>query len=115
MARPIRVTVDSVSASAPVIMNTYNQPTNVGIGVKLNGATTGTYTVQHTFDDPFASGFTSNAVWYDYTPDLASKTANEDGNYAFPVTAIRLNVTVLSSGAPTAPNTITMTVIPSGY
>lgn len=109
MARPIRVTVDSVSASAPVIMNTYNQPTNVGIGVKLNGATTGTWSVQHTFDDPFASGFTSNAVWYPYT-DLTNITTNEDGNYAFPVTAIRLNVTVLSGGG-----TITMTVIPSGY
>jgi len=109
MARPIRVTVSSVSASQPIVMNTYNQPSSVGIGVKLNGATTGTWSVQHTFDDPFASGFEANAVWYPYT-DLTNITTNEDGNYLFPVTAIRLNVTVISAGG-----SITMTVIPAGY
>jgi hypothetical protein len=113
MARPIRVTVGSVAASSSIILNTYNTPLNLGLGVKLDGATTGTYSVEHTFDDPFASGFASSAVWYPYT-DLTSKTANADGNYSFPVTAVRLNVSVISSGAGTAPNTITMTVIPAG-
>jgi hypothetical protein len=114
MARPIRITVGAVGASAPVVVSTFADPINIGIGVKFNGATTGTWSVQHTFDDPFDPGFAANAVWYPYT-DLTNIAINEDGNYAFPVTAIRLNVLTLSSGAPTAPNTITMTVIPAGF
>lgn len=108
MARPIRVTVGSISTSNAIILSTYNTPLNLGLGVKLDGLTTGTYSVDHTFDDPFASGFASGAVWYPYT-DLQGRTANADGNYSFPVTAVRLNVSAISAGG-----TITMTVIPAG-
>lgn len=80
-------------------------PFNIGLGVTVSG--TVTYTVQHTFDDVFASGFDpSSATWFDH-PTLAADTANADGNYAYPVTGIRVSVT---AGTGTA----TLTIIQAG-
>ena len=73
----------STSAS---VMNTNTTPFNVGFGVVVSG--TVNYTVQHTFDDP-AIGFTT---WFDH-PAIAGKSDDQDGNYAFPVSGIRITVT----------------------
>lgn len=73
-------------------MNTNTNPFNVGFGVIVSGVVD--YTVQHTFDDP-AVGFTT---WFNH-PTIAAQIANADGNYAFPVTGIRVTV---NSGAGTA-------------
>lgn len=73
-------------SSSAIVMNTNATPFNVGFGVITDG--TVTYTVQHTFDDP-ASGFTT---WFDH-PTIFDQTDNQDGNYAFPVTGIRVTVT----------------------
>lgn len=75
----------AVGSSNPAVMNTNISPFNVGFGVIVTG--TVNYTVQHTFDDP-AVGFTT---WFDH-PTIASKAINQDGNYAFPVTGIRITV-----------------------
>ena len=76
--------------TAPVPMDQYISPFNVALGIVPAG--TATYTVQHTFDDPFASDFDpATATWFNH-PDLTSESGNNDGNYAFPVRAIRLNV-----------------------
>ena len=61
-------------------------PIYVGFGVIVDG--TVTYTVQHTFDDP-AVGFTT---WFSH-PSVVDQVANDDGNYAFPVTGVKLLVT----------------------
>jgi hypothetical protein len=66
-------------------MNTNCTPFNVGFGVVVTG--TANFTVQHTFDDP-AIGFTT---WYPH-PTAAAQATTQDGNYAFPVTAIRITV-----------------------
>lgn len=79
-------------STAPLVMNTNTNPFNVGFGVVVSGVVT--YTVQHTFDDP-AVGF---STWFPH-PTIAAQIANADGNYAFPVTGIRLTVT---AGAGTA-------------
>ena len=79
-------------STSPVVANTNTSPFNVGFGVIVSG--TVNYTVQHTFDDP-AAGFTT---WFPH-PTIASLGANADGNYAFPVTGIRLTV---NSGGGTA-------------
>ena len=81
-----------VGSSPALVMNTNISPFNVGFGVKVTGEVT--YTVQHTFDDP-AVGF---SIWYSH-PTIASETDNQDGNYAFPVTGIKVLVT---AGAGTA-------------
>ena len=80
----------SSGVTAPIPMDQYISPFNVGFGIAPSG--TATYTVQHTFEDPFASDFdAATAVWFNH-PDIASESGNNDGNYAFPVRAIRLNV-----------------------
>jgi hypothetical protein len=83
--------VSGVDVSPPAVLDTYISPFNVGFGVVVTG--TVTYTIQHTFDDPFASTFTpASAVWFPHE-DLVNQTTSQDGNYAFPVRAIRINQT----------------------
>ena len=86
------VSKTGVGSSASLVMNTNISPFNVGFGVIISG--TVNYTVQHTFDDP-AVGF---STWFSH-PTIASETTNQDGNYAFPVTGIKL---LVNSGDGTA-------------
>lgn len=106
--RPIRVTVASQTASAPVPLDHFQGPFNVGIAVVLSAGASLTYSVEHTFDDVFAPGFNaSTATWFPNS-GLSAKTTTLDGNYAFPIMALRLNVTTYGSG------TATMTAIQAG-
>lgn len=75
-----------VGSSDAIVMNTNISPFNVGFGCVV--ADSATYTIQHTFDDP-GVGFTT---WYSH-PTVAAETSNADGNYAFPVTGIKILVT----------------------
>lgn len=86
------VSKTGVGSSSALGMNTNISPFNVGFGVVVSG--TVNYTVQHTFDDP-AVGFTT---WFSH-PTIASLAANADGNYAFPVTGIKV---LVNSGTGTA-------------
>lgn len=106
--RPIRITVASQAASAPIPLDHYQGPFNVGIAVVVSAGATLTYSVEHTFDDVFAPGFSAaSATWFPNS-GLASKATTLDGNYAFPIMAVRLNVTAYTSG------NATMTVIQAG-
>ena len=61
--RPMNLSTSGVSVSAPAVMNYLNSPFNVGFGVVVTG--TVTYTVQHSFDDPFTSTYTpAAATWF---------------------------------------------------
>ena len=103
--RPITVAKTGAGSTNPVPMNLFSTPFNVGIGVVVSG--TVNYTVQHTFDNIWAEGYNpSSGTWFNHA-SLATQASNQDGNYAFPVTAIRLTV---NSGAGTA----TMTVVQAG-
>ena len=79
------VSKTGVGSSSAIVMNTNISPFNVGFGVIVSG--TVDYTVQHTFDDP-AVGF---STWFSH-PTVAGETTNQDGNYAFPVTGIKVLV-----------------------
>jgi len=106
--RPIRVAVNGQTASRVIPLDTYQVPFNVSIGVVLSVGASLTYSVEHTFDNVQADGFDpSTATWFS-NAGLSTKTTSLDGNYSFPVTAMRLNVTTYSSG------TATMTVIQAG-
>jgi len=108
MARPIRVSVGAVAVSAPIPLNNYSTPFNVGIGCDLSAGGSATYTVQYTFDDVFAAGFVAaSAAWFDLT-GITAQVADKDGSITAPCTAVRLNVTIWASG------TVTMTVIQAG-
>jgi hypothetical protein len=80
--------------------------TQAQFAVAIGCVATGTvnFKVQHTFDDQDAIAG-STATWFDHS-SLVNKTASSDGNYAFPVTAVRL---VINSGTPTY--SVVMTVI----
>ena len=109
MARPVRVTVGSVASSNVIPLNTYGDPFNVGIGCDVSAGGSLTYTVQHTFDNVQSETFNpATATWYSNST-LVAQTTDKDGNYAFPVTGVRLTVTAWTSG------TVTMTVIQAGY
>ena len=86
------VSQTGVGSSSALVMNTEVTPFNVGFGVLVTG--TVNYTVQHTFDDP-SVGFTT---WFSH-PTVASQSTNQDGNYAFPVTGIKV---LVNSGDGTA-------------
>ena len=80
------VSKTGTGSSSALVMNTNISPFNVGFGVVVTG--TVTYTIQHTFDDP-AVGFTT---WFSH-PTVVDETTNQDGNYAFPVTGVKVLVT----------------------
>lgn len=94
------VSQTGVGSSSAIVMNLNATPFNVGFGVIKSG--TVDYTVQHTFDDP--AGSLSN--WFPH-PTVAAAIANADGNYAFPVTAIRVT---MNSGD----GTVTLKLIQAG-
>ena len=81
--------------TAPVPLDQYISPFNVSLAIVPAG--TSTYTVQYTFDDPFATDFTpATATWFNH-PDLTAESGNNDGNFAFPVRATRLNVSATTA------------------
>ena len=94
------VSQTGTGSSSAIVTNTNCTPFNVGFGVVVTG--TVNYTVQHTFDDP-AVGFTT---WFSH-PTVAAQSTNQDGNYAFPVTGIKL---LVNSGTGTA----TMNLVQAG-
>jgi hypothetical protein len=101
--RAVSVTVSSVAASQPVPMGIHVTPFNVGFGVVVTG--TVTYNVEHTFDNIYDP--TVTPTWFQHSTVTAQST-NKDSNYAFPVRAIRLNVTANTAG------TATLTLIQAG-
>lgn len=100
--RPIRLTQAGVGSTDPIPLDIHTHPFNVGVGCILTG--TATYSVEHTFDDPFASDFVAASANWLPNSGITAKTASSDGNYAFPVRAVRLTI---ASGA----GSVQMTVI----
>ena len=90
--RPVRVTQTGVGVSVPIPIDQYQGPTNIGLGVVINGAAT--VTIEHTFDDVFDPAFNpATATWFPH-PTLVNIVANTDSNYAAPPVACRINQTV---------------------
>jgi hypothetical protein len=102
--RPISVTVSGVGSSVAIPTDYYANPFNIGFAVVISG--TVDYTVEHTFDniqDPNAT-----ITWFPH-PTVFNELANQDGNYAFPVTAVRLTNNAGTTGS------ATFTVIQAGF
>ena len=96
--RPQVITKSGSTGTTAWIPLDYKQsPFNVGFAVTV-GAGVLTYSVEHTFDDVFDTSITPVAFTHS---SVAAQTTNKDGNYAFPVRAIRLNVTAWTSGGAT--------------
>lgn len=93
-----------VSVSPAFVVDRFNNPTNIGIGVVVSGNNT-IADVQHTFADVTSLNINSavSAVAWINHATLVSATQSGapngayDGNYAFAPTAIRLRVRALAS------------------
>ena len=123
-ANPVRIQLTQSSSTGGYGLCTPDysiRPFNIGIGCVVSTAmtaSTGTYSIQHTFDYTGSSAFiSSNATWFENS-GISSKTANQDGNYAYSVSAIRLNVTSTSTQGATAssvqPYLVLATIIQAG-
>lgn len=102
--RPIQVVKTGTGTTNAIPLDVYISPFNIGFGVEVSAGATVNYKVQHTFDNVFDA--TVTPVWFDH-PTVTGQIANADGNYAFPVTAVRLNATANNG-------TLTFTVIQAG-
>lgn len=74
-------------------------PFSVSFGVDITG--TIDYDVQHRFDNIWDGTLTvgqGDSGWFDHA-SVAAKTADADGNYAYPVTALRVKLNSLTAGA----------------
>jgi len=91
-------------SSAFIPMNLDTNPFNVGFGAVVTGSAT--YQIQHTFDNPWT---TASPTWFTHPSFSTAQTTSLDGNYAFPVAAIKILTT---SGTNTG--TVTLTVIQAG-
>ena len=103
--RTITLTSTGTAVSAAAPMDIHQSPFNVGMGLVISG--TVNVKVQHTFGDILNTAAAS-LTWFDH-PTMTALTASADGNYAFPVTAIRLNQ---ASGSGTATLTIAQAGMP---
>jgi len=102
----VEVGVAGTGISRAVPMDIHQNGFSVGLGLDVTGTINAT--VQHTFDDPFSATFNPyTATWFDHS-SIASKTADTDGNYAYPCRAIRLKVNSSSGGS------AILTIIQSG-
>lgn len=91
--RPMTATTSGVSTSNVIPFDYLRNGFSVGIGCVVTG--TVTYTIQHTFDNVQSPTYTpASGTWFNHDDAaLVNATANANGNFAFPITAARVNQT----------------------
>jgi hypothetical protein len=110
---PWRFTVTGLStdfgypSSGVLVPDIAVRPFNIGLGTIVNSSAV-TFSVEHTFDNTLTTFISSNLTWFPNT-GITAKSTNTDGNYAYPVMGIRLNVTAGSSTG-----TVTLVAIQAG-
>ena len=78
--RPVVYTVTGVGNSPVYAMDLYISPANVGLAVIVTG--TITYTVQYTFDNVFAAGYSpASGNWFNHPTLTGSASANSNVSY----------------------------------
>lgn len=94
--RVYTTTLNAVGISTPFIMSAEISPVNITLETAVLGGS-GVFGVQYTLDDgqayPDVATYNANATWWDHATLGAGSTASGVGNIAFPVKAVRLNVT----------------------
>ena len=98
-------TIAAATATPVYPMNQYPTPSNASFAVEALDGGDLTYTVQHTLDEISARAVSaggSGLNFFDHSDVSginASGGAAREGNYAFPVVGVRLNVTAVSGSA----------------
>ena len=107
MGMPALITTNGTGTSSIWFPDWMQNPFNVGIQCVVTG--TATFNIEHTLDNieiitstnPFSGNANAttaaNATWV-ANPGITSATTTINGNYAFPVRALRINV--LSASGP---------------
>lgn len=92
--QPIQVTVTGTGVSTAFLPDYMQNPFQISIGCVL-GTAAGTFSVQHCFDyqTVYSTAWngSTGVTWFNNS-GITNATASISGNYAFPVAAIRLNV-----------------------
>ena len=89
----------TVPAIGPTFVVDYLKVTTGGIAMAAVVTGTINYKVQHTLENVFSTSNPSTALnWLDHST-ITGKTASSDGNYAFPIRALRFVVTTVTNGA----------------
>jgi len=102
--RTVVLSQTNAGSTVPCPMDQYISPFNVGFGVVITSGAP-TYTIEHTFDNVFAANYNpATGTWFPH-PTVQNATTNQDGNYAFPVSAIRLTI---NSGTDTGTAQLTL-------
>lgn len=109
---PISVTVQGQGTSKPFIPDIFQNPFQIGIGCVI-GTGNATYSVEHCFEfatvmSPTWNG-TTGVNWMQNSGINNTTSVTTNGNYAFAVAAIRLNVLSTSN----ATVTVTMNLLQS--
>lgn len=86
--RPQVISLTGTGTTAWIPLDYKQNPFNIGFAAVVNG--TITYDIEHTFDDVFDTAVTPVAFKH---ATITAQTTNKDGNYAFPIRAIRVNNT----------------------
>ena len=102
--KTITVAASANTASGWIPLNQHSTPFNVGFGCVISG--TPVYKVEHTFDDVQDPDVTPTAFVHE---DVSAANSDADGNYAFPVAAIRVRATAAPGGG-----SVTITVRQAG-
>lgn len=90
-------TVTGAGTSPVFACDHFQAPFNVGVGVTLSA--TATYTVEFTFDDVMADGWTpSTGVWFTDT-SFGTATAKKAISFTIPCRGMRLNVSASTGSA----------------
>jgi hypothetical protein len=92
--------VTAGSQSSVIPLDPHITPFNVGFCVVVKSVTSAiSYSVEHTFEDPFSdAGLTAATKWFRHST-VSATIGDADGNYAFPVMAVRVSAFVTSSGS----------------
>lgn len=98
--RPVQLTVVGATASTPFLPDIYQNPFQIGIGVAVVTGNA-SWAIEHCFDystviSPLWNG-NSSVTWFANsglggTVGIGTTLGTANGNYAFAVAAIRLNV-----------------------
>jgi len=86
--RPQVISLTGTGTTAWIPLDYKQNPFNIGFGVVVSG--TITYDVEHTFDDVYNTSITPTAFTHD---TVTAKSDSQDGNYAYPIRAVRLSNT----------------------
>lgn len=105
MGRPVTRTVSGATGTSSVVALNTLAPVQFNVGLLADVTGTLTYSVEYTFDDVQANGYSPGSGVWNAVTGMGAQTADTTGSLSFPVTGVRLNVTAWTSGS------VTLTVL----